>query len=82
MNNGRDRQTFVFEKDGNMICCHLLDFVNLQESPAGFGSTPLHALQDLLRLCDEGRRLYRDMNAGAKSDLNQEMDYLVTPSEL
>ena len=29
----------VLERDGDMICAHLNDFVNLQESPAGFGKT-------------------------------------------
>lgn len=40
---------FCFFKDGNMWCCVLGDFVNLQESPAGFGKTLLSALRDLLK---------------------------------
>lgn len=38
----------LYEKDGDMWCCHRRDFVNLQESLAGFGKTKEEALQDLL----------------------------------
>lgn len=38
----------VLERDGDMICAHLNDFVNLQESPAGFGKTIKESVSDLL----------------------------------
>jgi hypothetical protein len=38
----------VLERDGNSICAHLNKFDNLQESPAGFGDTPLEAIKNLL----------------------------------
>jgi hypothetical protein len=34
--------------DGNAWCATRHDFVNLQESPAGFGDTPMIALGELL----------------------------------
>ena len=40
--------SIVFERDGNQICAHLNDFVNLQVSPAGFGSAIKNAVMDLL----------------------------------
>ena len=36
-----------FFKDGSAWCCVFGDFVNLQESPAGFGDTSDAALADL-----------------------------------
>ena len=39
----------VFERDGNMICAHTNKFVNLHESPAGFGHTIKTAVVDLLK---------------------------------
>lgn len=36
-----------FFKDGDKWCCVNADFVNLQESPAGFGDTFDEALSDL-----------------------------------
>ncbi len=33
--------------DGNKVCATRLDFVNLQESIAGFGDTALEAMADL-----------------------------------
>jgi hypothetical protein len=38
----------VLVRDGNAICAHLSSFVNLQESPAGFGFTIKDAVKDLL----------------------------------
>ena len=35
--------------DGNSHCATCADFVNLQESPAGFGGTYLEAISELLR---------------------------------
>ncbi len=37
----------TFEMDGNMWCAKEPDFVNLQESNAGFGSTKEEALREL-----------------------------------
>ena len=37
------------ESDGNQWCAHRTDFVNLQESPAGFGESKLLAMADLAR---------------------------------
>lgn len=34
--------------DGNMWCAVDSDFINLQESNAGFGTTPVEALTNLL----------------------------------
>lgn len=33
--------------DGNMWCATFHDLINIQESPAGFGPTPLEAIRDL-----------------------------------
>jgi len=35
-------------KDGNEWCVTRGDFINLQESPSGFGNTPMDALTNLL----------------------------------
>lgn len=37
------------EIDGNQSCAHRSDFVNLEESPAGFGESKLLAMADLAR---------------------------------
>lgn len=37
------------EQDGNMRCAHYHNFVNLQESPAGFGPTDEEAVAALLK---------------------------------
>lgn len=39
---------FSMKKDGEMWCATYPDFVNLQESPAGFGDSQRSALEDLL----------------------------------
>lgn len=39
-------RTRVF-RDGNMWCAVMPDFINLQESPAGFGETPALAREEL-----------------------------------
>jgi hypothetical protein len=41
------KQAFCLFKDGNQWCCVMGDFINLQESPAGFGITTLDAMDDL-----------------------------------
>ena len=40
--------SIIIEKDGNQWCAHREDFVNLQESIAGFGYTETQALAELL----------------------------------
>jgi hypothetical protein len=35
-----------FKMDGNMWCCHAHDFINLQESNAGFGESKREAASD------------------------------------
>lgn len=35
-------------KDGNSWCATYEDFINLQESEAGFGDTPNDAIEDLV----------------------------------
>ena len=37
----------VYGMDGNQHTAHRTDFVNLQESPCGFGNTEKEALEDL-----------------------------------
>lgn len=36
------------KKDGNQWCATQADFINLQESPAGFGDSPKEAIEALL----------------------------------
>ena len=52
----------VFSRDGNMICAVLNDFTNLQESPAGFGSTIKEAVTELLK--DRKLHCHRAMWSG------------------
>lgn len=50
-----------FFMDGNKWCCVHGDFVNVQESPAGFGDTFDAALADLqVTLEDVGQTKYGD----------------------
>ena len=44
-----------YKMDGDQQCATLDDFINLQESPAGFGDTEEAALEDLVRALAEGR---------------------------
>lgn len=37
-----------FFRDGDQWCCVFGDFINLQESPAGFGETFSSAMADLM----------------------------------
>lgn len=39
----------VLVLDGNQWCAHRKDFINLQESPAGFGLTKLEAMAELCK---------------------------------
>ncbi len=41
-----------FYKDGDQWCATYFDFVDLQESPAGFGDSPTFALANLLAYDD------------------------------
>ena len=47
--NARIDTEFVYGIDGDQITCYRMDFVNLQESPCGFGDTKEEAFKDLLR---------------------------------
>jgi hypothetical protein len=44
-----EAENLVFKQDGNMICCHFKDFINLQESHAGFGKSNPEARDALLQ---------------------------------
>lgn len=44
-----DRLGITLIMDGNAWCAHRSDFINLQESPAGFGETCLEALAKLCK---------------------------------
>ena len=46
--NARIDKEFIFGIDGDQITCYRLDFINLQESPCGFGDTKTQAYNDLL----------------------------------
>jgi hypothetical protein len=48
----KEELILTFEMDGNSWCCYLSSFINLQESPAGFGNTKRAALEDLLSQVD------------------------------
>lgn len=39
----------VIERDGDNWCAHKSDFINLQESPAGFGDSKLQAMAELAK---------------------------------
>ena len=45
----RDNDNVRIFRDGNMWCAVFSDFVNLQESPAGFGKYPYRAALELER---------------------------------
>lgn len=44
----------IYKQDGDMICATLEDFVNLQESPAGFGKTEDEAKANLFQQIHAG----------------------------
>ena len=44
----------VFELDGNMWCCHLPDFQDLMQSPAGFGETQEEAFEQSTEVWERG----------------------------
>jgi hypothetical protein len=45
---GFPSHAFVVYKDGDQWCCVFGDFINLQESPAGFGRTMFDAMDALM----------------------------------
>lgn len=45
MNN----KTIKIQKDGNMWCAFREDFINIQESLIGYGSTEVKALRELMK---------------------------------
>ena len=51
-----ENKTVIIKKDGNMWCSHREDFINLQESDAGFGETEVKALKNLIRIEDSNFR--------------------------
>jgi hypothetical protein len=46
VSRAKDDGVRVFQ-DGNCMCAVFPDFINLQESPAGFGNTEEEAVKDL-----------------------------------
>ena len=44
-----ERVKLKLSKDGNQWCATFQDFINLQESQAGFGETALEAFADLAK---------------------------------
>lgn len=46
---------FIYGVDGDMVTCQRRDFVNLQESPCGFGISEYDAKQDLLEQEGKGK---------------------------
>lgn len=44
----RNEKVVIYEMDGDQWCAHYEDFLNLQESPAGFGHTQEEAKRELL----------------------------------
>lgn len=48
-------QDVIYELDGNQWCAHRIDFIDLQNSLAGFGDTQNDALKDLLAKESEGK---------------------------
>jgi hypothetical protein len=45
---------YTIKKDGGSWCATSDTFINLQESPAGFGDTPVNALRALLMAESDG----------------------------
>lgn len=57
--SGIPHNALCYFQDGDMVCCVFGDFVNLQESPAGFGKTNEEAFEDLKRNWDEIKQLIK-----------------------
>lgn len=49
-------KTVIAEKDGNAFVAHYDDFINLQESPAGYGDTPEEAKEMLYAESEGGKQ--------------------------
>ena len=47
-------------KDGNLWCAVTNDFINIQESDAGFGLTPGFALKELLDQIEDNKNYKED----------------------
>lgn len=45
------KSAFCFFREGNQWCCVRGDFINLQESSAGFGDTMGQAMANFLLVC-------------------------------
>lgn len=48
----KDHYEIIIKKDGDMWCAHSKDFINLQESDAGFGQYPHEAVQEYFGLLE------------------------------
>ena len=44
-----ESENIVYGQDGNQYTAHRYDFINLQESPCGFGNNHQEAIDDLIR---------------------------------
>lgn len=53
-------KTVIIEKDGNAFCAHFDDFINLQESPAGFGDTTKEAKEMLYAESERGNQCLKN----------------------
>ena len=47
--NKPENKSLIYDVDGDQYTCHRVDFINLQESPCGFGNNHQEALENLLR---------------------------------
>ena len=45
----QEKNDVVYEIEGNQWCAHRKDFIDLQNSPAGFGDTQKQALKNLIK---------------------------------
>ena len=45
----REYSSIIFGVDGNQRTAYFDDFINLQESPCGFGNTQKDAVEELLK---------------------------------
>ena len=50
---GVPASALCYFRDGNKWCCVFGDFINLQESPAGFGDTQAEAFNNLSQQWEE-----------------------------
>ena len=61
-----------YKKDWNKICATYEDFVNLQESPAGFGDTKEEAMVDLMKESEHkiNRKPIRNEKGSTRTNIN------------